>query len=218
VKTKDRILKSALTLFNEEGEPAVSTVDIANDVGISPGNLYYHFRGKEALIEALFASFEEEMRTVLKAPVKKPLSVEDNWLYLYVVFEEIYDFRFFYRNMNDILARFPALARRFQALLDLKENAATAMIRALETREFIALGDTEAEHLARRMALILTHWLNDCALRNKNAAAPGIIHEGVREILLEISAYIPAGRAVFIDLVETFYAESTLQRGLSSRR
>ena len=60
VKTRDRILQTALALFNEEGEENVSTVDIAAVMGISPGNLYYHFKGKEAIIAGLFEGFEEK--------------------------------------------------------------------------------------------------------------------------------------------------------------
>jgi len=41
-KTKDKILRTALELFNNEGESQISSVDIASVMGISPGNLYYH--------------------------------------------------------------------------------------------------------------------------------------------------------------------------------
>ena len=207
MKTRDRILKSALALFNEEGEPSVSTVDIANEVGISPGNLYYHFRGKEVLIEALFDAFEEELHIVLEAPVAKPLSVEDNWLYLYVVFEEIYDFRFFYRNLSDLLQRYPQLARRFRDLLSLKERALGALLRELAGRDFIHLGEAEHIHLAERLTLFMTYWMNDRAVRHPEEDGPDLIHRGVFQMLLTIGAYVPEGREVFLTLVEGFYAD-----------
>ncbi|WP_236691270.1 TetR/AcrR family transcriptional regulator, partial [Pseudomonas amygdali] len=34
MKTRDRILECALTLFNQQGEPNVSTLEIANEMGI----------------------------------------------------------------------------------------------------------------------------------------------------------------------------------------
>lgn len=62
MKTRDRILECSLLLFNEQGEPNVSTLEIANELGISPGNLYYHFHGKEPLVMALFERFQAERR------------------------------------------------------------------------------------------------------------------------------------------------------------
>ena len=54
MNTHDRILDTALRLFNQSGTAAVSTNHIAAALGMSPGNLYYHFRNKEAIIRDLF--------------------------------------------------------------------------------------------------------------------------------------------------------------------
>ena len=113
--TKTKILATALELFNNEGESSISSVDIASVMGISPGNLYYHYKGKDEIIVQLFADFEEEIRLVLSAPINAPLSMEDNWVYLYIIFEEIFDFRFFYRNQAELLAR-PA-TRSYHAMI-----------------------------------------------------------------------------------------------------
>ena len=39
MKTRDRILECALQLFNHKGEPNVSTMEVANEMGISPGTI-----------------------------------------------------------------------------------------------------------------------------------------------------------------------------------
>src|SRR5215210_4307966 len=52
--TKERVLGAALRLFNEKGTAAVSTNHIAEAAGISPGNLYYHYRNKEEIIAGLW--------------------------------------------------------------------------------------------------------------------------------------------------------------------
>jgi AcrR family transcriptional regulator len=63
-RTRDRVLDTALRLFNEQGTAAVSTNRIAAADGLSPGNLYYHFAGKQEIIRALhdrYAAAHEEL-------------------------------------------------------------------------------------------------------------------------------------------------------------
>ena len=54
--TKQKILDTARTLFNESGYNSVSLRDIAKTVGISEGNLTYYFQKKENLMEELLAN------------------------------------------------------------------------------------------------------------------------------------------------------------------
>ena len=85
MKTKDRILLTSLTLFNDEGEPNVTTVDIAAEMDISPGNLYYHFKGKEAIIEQLYLAMEKDLKDILKTQVTNEINDANGWSSLYVV-------------------------------------------------------------------------------------------------------------------------------------
>jgi AcrR family transcriptional regulator len=59
-RTQGRVLEAARGLFNEQGTAAVSTNHIAAAAEISPGNLYYHFKDKQAIIRALFAKYARE--------------------------------------------------------------------------------------------------------------------------------------------------------------
>ncbi len=204
VKTRDRILRTALALFNEEGEAQVSTVEIAGVLEISPGNLYYHFKGKEAIIEALFDDFEEEIRQVLSAPIKRALSIEDNWIYIYIVFEEINDFRFFYNNLTGILERCPDLRPRFARLLRLKEETAVSILSALEREGVISLSNAERGALAVRFAAHLTFWLQFVSLSEQKGDSRRIINNGVYSAMMMIAPYVSGDREAFAALLGDF--------------
>lgn len=189
MKTREKILLTSLLLFNEEGEPNVTTVDIANEMDISPGNLYYHFKGKDAIILALFEHFEAEFLDILTAPVDKALNIEDSWFYLYVVFEEVYNFRFFYQNLNDILQRNPSIGKRFKALLQRKLKTTVTIIQALIDHEIIVIDEVETTEIAHNINLVLTHWLNYAALQDWPDNQVTIIHQGVFQVMSLIAPY-----------------------------
>ena len=64
--TKDKIIATAIDLFNIHGTKAISTNHIAKEMGISPGNLYYHFRSKNDIIWSISDNFSNELGSVLK--------------------------------------------------------------------------------------------------------------------------------------------------------
>ncbi|MDJ0878091.1 MAG: TetR/AcrR family transcriptional regulator [Halieaceae bacterium] len=205
MKTRDRILHSSLALFNHEGEPNTTTVDIANELDISPGNLYYHFKGKDVIIAELFDQYEHGITEILKAPIDRPLSVEDNWFYLYVVFEEMYKYRFLYRNLSDLLARYPELGRRFRRLVDLKHAAITAVWRTLSEAAVVSTSDEEAEALVDNMVLLLTYWLNYDHLLHQDRPPALIIHQGVYQLMSMIAPYLGEQQRDFYEQVRNIY-------------
>ena len=75
--TYSRIVEASLMLFNEEGERNISTNHIAAHLGISPGNLYYHFHSKDEIVNALFADYEKDIENLLTAPGNRPQGAED---------------------------------------------------------------------------------------------------------------------------------------------
>ncbi|HEZ1210051.1 TPA: TetR/AcrR family transcriptional regulator, partial [Neisseria meningitidis] len=69
INTYTRIIDASLALFNEEGERNISTNHIAAHLGISPGNLYYHFRNKDEIIVQLFKRYSEALLEYLNEAV-----------------------------------------------------------------------------------------------------------------------------------------------------
>lgn len=199
MKTRERILQTSLELFNLEGEPNVTTVDIANELDISPGNLYYHFKGKEDIISALYDRFHTELSDILNAPIAQLLKPDDAWFYLYIVFEETYKQRYFYRNLNDILQRYPAIEKRFRKLLEQKVAAAQAVARILIDRDVLALDDGQLARLSEAVAMQVTFWLTYDRLRNNNPPEQLQIHQGVFQVMSLIAPHLTEGYRSFYD-------------------
>ncbi|NNC35839.1 MAG: TetR/AcrR family transcriptional regulator [Acidimicrobiales bacterium] len=206
-KTKDKILRTSLALFNNEGEINVSSVDIAAVMGISPGNLYYHYKGKDVIIEELFSDFETELRQVLAAPINKPLAIEDNWIFLYIIFEEIFDFRFFYYNLTSILDRIPNLKPKFSRLLALKANTFMGLLKKLENENHLFFNPGEQDVLAERLAAHFTYWLSYCDLRGGAGSSKSLIHEGVYAALSQITPYWGEDSEPYAALLKDFLDE-----------
>ena len=100
-RTAERILEVTLALFNRFGEPNVSTTLISAELGISPGNLYYHYPAKDELINALLERYEKALGELLGAS-EGVRDVEDAWFFMHTLFERIWEYRFLYLDLNDL--------------------------------------------------------------------------------------------------------------------
>ncbi len=205
MKTRDRILEVSLLLFNEEGESALSSVDVANALEISPGNLYYHFKGKDAIIRALFDRFEEEMRVILRGSKGGLASVEDNWVYIYILLEEIYDFRFFYRDLAGLVARYPDLAVRFRSLVAGKRQTIARILSDLERLDVLEIDTRLREPLTDQIITTLTFWLAGDALTKEVHDGPALIHKTVFQVMCLMVPYMgDAGPAALGRMIRHF--------------
>lgn len=102
MKTRDKIIQAARRLFNEQRFGSVSTAAIAVEVGIAEGNLWYHFRSKRALLDAISAEFAEtiEARLAMQpAPQDDIIAAYVGWLLS--VMRELDAYRFLYRDRAD---------------------------------------------------------------------------------------------------------------------
>ncbi len=158
-RTAQRILEATLALFNRYGEPNVSTTVISAELQISPGNLYYHYPSKDALVNALFTRYQSELETLLNA-ADEVRNVEDAWLFFHMLFETIWQYRFLYRDLNDLLSRNRLLETQFQLILKNKSRAVRSVIEGLQYGQALQIGAREAEPLATVMVVLLTYWLS----------------------------------------------------------
>ena len=203
-------------MFNEIGEPNVTTSAIADEMNISPGNLYYHFRNKEDIVNALFEDFDREIDRVLDAANRQQrASLEDAWFLLHLLFETIWKHRFLYRDLNDLLSRNRRLESYFKQLLERKTRAASALCNALAERGELVASQREIAALATNMVVVATYWLSyeyvSNARRFSDSAYQGeAIARGAYQVLSLTGAYLTGpSRQLWQQLADQYLQEET---------
>lgn len=114
VSRADAILDTAIRLFNEQGVAATSTNKIADALGMSSGNLHYHFRGKQDVLLAAYRRAEAAMRTVM-APVRAEITPDITFGWQTRLFETLWTYRFFFGSMDYFLTSSTALYEEYAA-------------------------------------------------------------------------------------------------------
>jgi len=165
-RTRERILELSQRLFNEFGEPNVTTTVIADEMNISPGNLYYHFRNKDDIVNSIFDQFEGEIDRMLALPEDRRSNIEDVWLYLHLMFELVWRYRFFYRDLNDLLSRNRKLELQFKRILEHQIRIARQLCEGLRSDQALEADDSEINALATNMVVVATYWLSYEYVRN----------------------------------------------------
>jgi AcrR family transcriptional regulator len=160
VKTRDRILKAALALFNERGEAHVSLAQIAGRLGISEGNLWYHFRTKHDLVAALFAELEERIeRNFSRKPAATGTHLADYADYTRQSFRDIWEYRFLYRHRYDPEAE-SELAQRIAALIERTHRHTERILAEMVARKLFAASPQEISEIAANAWIISRYWLD----------------------------------------------------------
>jgi AcrR family transcriptional regulator len=208
-RTAERILEVTLLLFNRFGEPNVSTTLISAELNISPGNLYYHYPAKDELINALFDRFERALGDLLGAS-DDVRNVEDAWFFLHTLFELIWQYRFLYRDLNDLLSKNRRLETHFQTVLKSKTRAIKGLLDGMRRGGALQIDAREIEATATSMVVVLTYWLSFEYVRDPRNAleannAQATLMRGAQHVLSLLAPYLEVNqRTHLIKLADAY--------------
>jgi AcrR family transcriptional regulator len=170
MNTREKIIETAIRLFNERGTKAVTTNHIAAAAGISPGNLYYHFRNKEEIIRAIFRQMDvygrEEHRRIFDG--RTPGTIETMEESFVMIQKFNWRFRFFKRELTSLVNADPALkedfARTHHETLALVRSS---IDRSIEDGLLLSLPDEDRQLLAEAIWLVTLFWPNYLEVRGE---------------------------------------------------
>lgn len=215
-KTHDRILDAALTLFNERGERNVSTNHIAATLSISPGNLYYYFRNKEEIIYQLFQRYAAEVEHSFDVPDERELTWQDKMRYFESILESMWSFRFFHRDLEDILTRHELLRTAYGRFTRRVMDKAQAIYAGMRRAGLIEANDAQIDALILNTWVIATSWttfLHVSAATNGagSVVTKAMIKRGVYQIICLEEPYVRGEAALHLPEIQAYYYQQGVE-------
>ena len=204
--TKEKIIESAVTLFNRDGLVNVRLQHIADEADMSIGNMTYHYRTKELIIEAAWRQLVKKQRELLIEYRIVPL-FEDIERQMRSTFLLQQDYLFFYLDTLEVVRAFPEIHKahrqhiewQVQQLITMFQFnvSRAAFIPAYTVRED-SLGDGYHRQLAQQYWMASDMWL----YRQKVMDADIMDFPSYREALwaLLIPHFTPMGEMEFRQL------------------
>jgi AcrR family transcriptional regulator len=190
MKTRDRIIQASIELFNEQGERNITTNHIAAHLGISPGNLYYHFRNKEDIILSIYDEYAKKVLQMYDQvdPSEKPLEAILD--YMDTRFQLMSRYRFFYQNISVLLAKNEHLHQKYlDVQVPLIEKVKT-MLYSLRDAEFIAFEEDDVIDIVSLLRIVITYWLTFHQTQSlEKDVKESAFNEGILKVLSILQPY-----------------------------
>jgi len=191
MSTPEKILDTALRLFNKSGTTEVSTNHIAEAAGISPGNLYYHFRNKQEIIRGLFQRLSDTWDKGLPFPQDRQPTLDDLKAMIETNYQIIWQYRFAYRELVALLRQDAVLRANFLAVRQRGFAGFHELITAYSDAGVIRLPDElqATNELQEVCWLISEFWLTNLEV-NGRSVDKNEMQNGVKLMLRVLQPYL----------------------------
>jgi AcrR family transcriptional regulator len=194
VKTRDKILYKSQELFNARGERNVTTNHIAAELGISPGNLYYHFRNKEEIIFQLFLMYESSTQSLLMTPSDRDLTYGDKIVYFEGILDNMWEYRFLHRDLEQMFDGNPALRERYRNFARLILCQGRLIFERLAESGLVQVDEDAIEALIINIWVITSSWisfLHTSGIYGENADINReLLQKGIYQIVMLEAPYL----------------------------
>lgn len=159
--TKDKIIQGSLQLFNELGFSNVSQRKIAEHLHISPGNLTYHFKKRDDIIQALYFKFIEQIEFQIKDFLKIDITLESFYSLIHSWFELMYRYRFIFIDISNLLRNDKRIQENYKEFVKVRSSIFLKIVNELIEQKIIRKEELSNEYntLYQRLHLVSDFFL-----------------------------------------------------------
>ncbi|MGB3779056.1 MAG: TetR/AcrR family transcriptional regulator, partial [Tunicatimonas sp.] len=147
--------------MNEQGVNQVSAKTIATRMGISDGNLRYHFRTKEDILYALYLGLVEQLDQAFKQHQRNPATLSSMNRALLYTFDQFVAYRFILLDFTEIMRQYASIRTHYQALYQLRQQQFEQVIKDLKSSGTLRndINKQQYTNLAAHFNIVSDFWL-----------------------------------------------------------
>jgi AcrR family transcriptional regulator len=165
-KTKEIILDTSLELFNSFGLSKVTLRTVAKKMGISQGNLNYHFKKREDIIEALYFQLVQNIDNSMldleqsKAPFYLLVNISQT------IMSNFYEYRFFLLDFVQIMRENKKIRNHYTELTAQRAQQFLMLFNLLIEDEIMRkeILPNEYQNLYKRFQMLSEFWISDAEI------------------------------------------------------
>lgn len=214
MRTRDRILEQARVLFNDQGVARVALNQIALDLGISAGNLHYHFNTRAKLLSVLLSRFERAVEEIASAAPNHYGGIDDFWLYLHLLLEVCLRYRFALRDLDQVLAETVDAPPCLQRIRGAIEHAMAGACKGMQQGGLLEIDDELSAELAVHLSFIVCCWPNfELLARDGNKAGSALETTALRA-LAPLAPYLDPNQRTYLRFLRNKYRPVEVRHAL----
>ena len=157
MKTRDRILLTARSMFNEHGYGNVTVAMLSQELNMTKGNLWYHFNNKRSLLEALSKEFIELDGKRRMIEPDDTAILESYVRFLNALAQEFREFRFLFRDHSDYGDHTAIMLDHLPTILNESLEQFIRFFRAMKKNGYLTIQNSDIESLALNVVLVLRY-------------------------------------------------------------
>jgi len=166
--TKKKILATALDLFNEKGLSQITLRTIAQKMGISQGNLNYHFKKREEIIETLYFNLVKDIDLKMNNNQNDEISIELLLNLSTSIMGDFFKYRFFLLDFVQIMRENEVIKTHYLELSKIRETQFSVLFNALIKKGILRkeILHNEYAFLYKRFQILGDFWLSSAQVVN----------------------------------------------------